>query len=132
MGVPFASTICGTLRYLITGDAQSTIALFSYCKSKTSVSRIIKETETLWIVLSERGFIKAPSSEEEWKEIADQFGRKWNFGNCIGAIDGKHELNQFTVVDMQVVMQDAKVMMEYSQQVILGEHWTRGCLTYIH
>ena len=39
--------------------------------------------------MSER-FIKAPSSEEEWVEIADQFKRNSNFGNCIGTIDGKH------------------------------------------
>ena len=45
-------------------------------------------------MLSERGFIKAPSSEEEWVEIAHQFERKWNFGNRIGAIDGKHVLMQ--------------------------------------
>lgn len=31
-----------------------------------------------------------PSSEEEWKEIAYQFQVKWDFPNCIGAIDGKH------------------------------------------
>ena len=56
---------------VITGDAQSTISL-SYRISKTSVSRIIKETaDALWKVLSEREFIKAPSSEEEWVEIAD-------------------------------------------------------------
>ena len=62
-----------TLCYLVTGDAQSTISL-SYLISETSVSRIIKETtDALWKVLSERGFIKAPSSEEEWVEIADQF-----------------------------------------------------------
>ena len=82
------------LRYLVTGVAQSTISL-SYRISKTSVSIIIKETtDALWKVLSERGFIKAPSSEEEWGEIADQFERKWNFGNCIGTIDGKHVLMQ--------------------------------------
>ena len=32
-------------------------------------------TYVLWKVLSERGFIKAPSSEEEWVETADQLGK---------------------------------------------------------
>ena len=65
--------LLGTLCYLLTGDAQSTISL-SYRISKTSVSRLIKETtDVLWKAQSERGFIKAPSSEEEWVEIADQF-----------------------------------------------------------
>ena len=63
--------------------------------NKNSASRIIKDTTAaLWKVLSERGFIKAPSSEGEWVEIADQFERKWNFGNRIGTIDGKHVLMQ--------------------------------------
>ena len=31
-----------------------------------------------------------PQTEHEWREIADAFGRTWNFPHCIGAIDGKH------------------------------------------
>ncbi|KAG5862374.1 hypothetical protein JTB14_008837 [Gonioctena quinquepunctata] len=31
-----------------------------------------------------------PASEREWKDVAQQFERRWNFPNCIGAIDGKH------------------------------------------
>ncbi|KAK2561668.1 Protein ALP1-like [Acropora cervicornis] len=31
-----------------------------------------------------------PSSEQEWLQIAKQFKDKWNFPNCLGAIDGKH------------------------------------------
>ena len=45
--------LCCTLRYLVTGDAQSTIAA-SYRISKTSVCRIVKETtDALWDVLKE-------------------------------------------------------------------------------
>ena len=60
----------------------------SYRINKTSVSRIIKETtDDKWKVLSERGFIKAPSSTEEWVEIANHCERKRYFGNCIRAIN---------------------------------------------
>jgi hypothetical protein len=31
-----------------------------------------------------------PSSEEEWREIGRGFHERWNFPNCLGAIDGKH------------------------------------------
>lgn len=29
-------------------------------------------------------------SKEDWLEIAKKFNAKWNFPNCVGAIDGKH------------------------------------------
>ena len=81
--------LCCTLHYLVTGDAQSSIA--ASCRiSKTSVCRIVKEmTDALWDVLKEN-FLKVPQTEEEWLNIANQFEAKWSFGNCIGAIDGKH------------------------------------------
>lgn len=31
-----------------------------------------------------------PSSEEEWKDIARDFGERYQFWNCLGALDGKH------------------------------------------
>lgn len=31
-----------------------------------------------------------PSTEDEWRSIQDTFHRKWNFPQCIGALDGKH------------------------------------------
>lgn len=31
-----------------------------------------------------------PSSAEGWKEVANGFMSKWNFPNCLGALDGKH------------------------------------------
>ena len=31
-----------------------------------------------------------PSCEDEWKVVAMDFGHRWNFYNCIGAMDGKH------------------------------------------
>ena len=34
--------------------------------------------------------MKAPSSPEEWILIADKFWKKWQFPQCLGAVDGKH------------------------------------------
>lgn len=31
-----------------------------------------------------------PSTEAEWKSVAAGFEDKWNFSNCVGAMDGKH------------------------------------------
>ena len=82
------------LRYLVTGDAQVTISA-SFRMSPTVVGRIISETcEVVWKVLSAKGFIKNPSTELEWKSIAEEFSRFWNFPNCLGALDGKHVVMQ--------------------------------------
>jgi hypothetical protein len=34
--------------------------------------------------------MKFPENAEEWKEIARDFKKKWNFPHALGALDGKH------------------------------------------
>lgn len=31
-----------------------------------------------------------PTTEEEWKHVANQFEIQWNISHCVGAMDGKH------------------------------------------
>lgn len=31
-----------------------------------------------------------PKTPEDWKKIAEEFGSRWQFYICIGALDGKH------------------------------------------
>ncbi|XP_068226050.1 uncharacterized protein [Palaemon carinicauda] len=33
---------------------------------------------------------EVPNSNEEWNKVANEFQEKWQFPNCMGAIDGKH------------------------------------------
>ena len=85
---------CVCLRYLLTGDAQVTIAA-SYRRSPAVVGRIINETcQLLWKTSIEKGYLKHPSTTEEWKAIAEDFDQYWNFPNCLGALDGKHVVMQ--------------------------------------
>lgn len=35
-------------------------------------------------------FPQPPSTEEDWHKVMQGFEEKWNFPNCLGAIDGKH------------------------------------------
>ena len=89
-----ADRLAAIFRFLVTGDAQCTIAS-SYRISPTSVSRIISETySALWDSLMARKFLDPPSTELEWKAISQEFEVKWNFPNALGAIDGKHVVMQ--------------------------------------
>ena len=82
-----------TLRYLLTGDAFSTIAA-NYRLSDTTVGRIVKETcSALWDILFAKGYLYAPNDTSEWVKIAREFETTWSFPNCLGAIDGKHPLS---------------------------------------
>ena len=35
-------------------------------------------------------FMQVPQSEEQWLRVREKFYERWNFSNCLGAIDGKH------------------------------------------
>jgi len=80
-------------RYLATGDAQQTIS-FSYRLGKTTVCHAIRETcDAIWNVLHDETII-TPTTEDEWKAVARDFYKLWNFPHCLGALDGKHVVIQ--------------------------------------
>ncbi|XP_063043748.1 uncharacterized protein LOC134438093 [Engraulis encrasicolus] len=78
------------LRFLSTGDSYSTIAN-SFRLGKSTVGKIIVEAcEVLWEQLV--GNCMPQPTEDLWRGVASGFQKRWNFPNCIGAIDGKHVL----------------------------------------
>ena len=81
-----------TSRYLATGDAITTIA-YNFRMGVSTARKIILDVCTaIWDVLAPI-YMPVPS-EDKWKSIADEFYKRWNFSNCIGAIDGKHVMIQ--------------------------------------
>lgn len=75
-------------RYLATGESQTSLAIAYKC-SQTSVHRIVSETtKAITTVLKNKVFPELTT--EYFKTVASGFQDRWNFPNCIGAIDGKH------------------------------------------
>ncbi|XP_034093001.1 protein ANTAGONIST OF LIKE HETEROCHROMATIN PROTEIN 1-like [Gymnodraco acuticeps] len=80
------------LRYLATGDSYRTIA-FSYRVGHITVAVIVREVAgAIWTALVEET-MPVPQAED-WRAIAAEFQERWNFPNCVGAIDGKHVVIQ--------------------------------------
>ncbi|XP_036326108.1 protein ANTAGONIST OF LIKE HETEROCHROMATIN PROTEIN 1-like [Rhagoletis pomonella] len=62
---------------------------WSYKLGRTTVRNIILETcDVFWRLLSPINV--AEPTEEQYKDIANDFQTMWNMPNCVGAIDGKH------------------------------------------
>ena len=82
-------------RYLATGDAITTIAYNFRIGVLTARQIILDVCTAIWDALAS---IHMPvPSTVEWHTIADDFFMRWNFPNCIGAIDGKHVMIQCPV-----------------------------------
>ena len=77
------------LRFLATGESFRSLH-FQFTISRPAISYIV--TEVCEAIPKKLGpsYLKVPSSEQERLQIAKQFEEKWNFPNCLGAIDGKH------------------------------------------
>ena len=79
----------------MTGDAITTIA-YNFRMGVLTARQIILDVCTaLWDALAS---IHMPDpSKVEWESIAEDFFARWNFPNCIGAIDQKHVMIQCPV-----------------------------------
>ncbi|KAK5639055.1 hypothetical protein RI129_011547 [Pyrocoelia pectoralis] len=90
--IPSATRLALTLRYLATGDSITSIA-YSYRIGKATASKIIPEIlKAIWNNF-QMEVLPVPT-EETWLSIASDYWIRWNFPNCIGAIDGKHVVLQ--------------------------------------
>ncbi|KAK3746102.1 hypothetical protein QZH41_015519, partial [Actinostola sp. cb2023] len=77
------------LRFLATGETFASLH-FQFRMGKATISYIIREVcHAIYKILGPK-FMAVPSTPQEWSVIADEFERKWQYPNCIGAVDGKH------------------------------------------
>lgn len=75
-------------RYLASGDSLMSLA-FSY---RLGHSTVVNSVHMVYAAIESKmmeEFLPSPT-EDMWTEVARGFWRKWNFPNCLGAIDGKH------------------------------------------
>ena len=84
-----AERLALTLQFLATGESFRSLHV-QLRISRRSISFIV--SEVCEAITKKLGpcYLKGPSSEREWLQIAKQFKEKWNFPNCLGAIDRKH------------------------------------------
>ena len=74
--------------YLATGDSYTGLKA-RFRMGKSTIHKIINHTcDALWEVL--RDEVLPKPTEETWKRIECGFRTRWQFPNCIGALDGKH------------------------------------------
>ncbi|XP_037810045.1 uncharacterized protein LOC119602536 [Lucilia sericata] len=78
-----------TLRYLATGESFRSLQ-FVFRIPFNTISVIVPEVCNAIYNVLQPEYLKTPSTIEEWKAISEEFLHKWNFPNCIGALDGKH------------------------------------------
>ncbi|XP_050517397.1 uncharacterized protein LOC126892027 [Diabrotica virgifera virgifera] len=77
-----------TLRFLASGDSYQSLSYLFKISPQLISSIVIEVCEALKNVLRDQ--VKVPTTSDEWKKISDLFEERWNFPNCVGAIDGKH------------------------------------------
>lgn len=78
-----------TLRFLASGENYPSLQ-FAFRVQRCTICRIIQETCAAIVQVFAKRFIKAPSTPDGWKEVANRYETKWDFPHAVGALDGKH------------------------------------------
>ena len=63
------------------------------CGASTIASIVYDICDRIYEVL--QPIYMSPPSEEDWKQIEHCFSTRWNFPNCIRALDGKHIMMRY-------------------------------------
>lgn len=67
----------------------TSLSRYSYRIGTSTTCGIIAETCDI-IYESLKPIVFPPFTEESWNHVSADFYLKWNFPNCLGAIDGKY------------------------------------------
>ncbi|XP_012265971.3 putative nuclease HARBI1 [Athalia rosae] len=93
--IPAKTRLQVVLLYLASGDSMTSIS-YAFRIRHNTVTKIIAEgCNEIWRCLKDSAFLTVNTNN--WKSLANSFQEKWNFPNCIGAIDGKNVVLQAPV-----------------------------------
>ncbi|XP_072175656.1 uncharacterized protein [Diadema setosum] len=87
--LPVGLKVALTLRFLASGDTYVSLAACFRVGTSTIGPMISDVCQAIYDEYHDE-LLSCPTTPEEWKEVASEFSDKWNFENCLGALDGKH------------------------------------------
>ena len=78
-----------TMRHLASGDSYSSLK-WDFRVPGNTISVFVKEVCQAILYEYAEEVIQCPTTAAEWRAIAEEFLRRWNFPHACGALDGKH------------------------------------------
>ena len=87
--VTAAERLVLAIQFLATGETFSSLNL-QFRISERAISYIVDSVSKAIVSYIGKEYVKLPSCSWEWLQISETFLSRWNFPNCLGAIDGKH------------------------------------------
>ncbi len=81
--------VAATLFYLATGNTYTSMK-WGWRLPHNTLSLIVREVCEAIIAEFTNDHLYTPSTQAEWLAVAQRFEQRWQYHNCLGAIDGKH------------------------------------------
>ena len=78
-----------TLRHLVSG-AKYRDMQYAWGMPKDTISKVVREVCEAIHDEYDDELMTPPGTEQGWREMSDEWYRKWNFPHTVGAIGGKH------------------------------------------
>ena len=78
-----------TLRYVASGNDYHSL-MYQFRVPHNTISLIVREVCEAIIAEYTEEVLTMPTNAEEWKGVSKVFAERWQFYNCLGALDGKH------------------------------------------
>ncbi|XP_063957563.1 putative nuclease HARBI1 [Lytechinus pictus] len=78
-----------TIRHLAAGDRYPSLS-YSFRVARETICKFIPEVCQAIVDEYANEVIQCPTTEQEWRAIAEEYERRWNVPHVMGALDGKH------------------------------------------